>query len=154
MSNLDQAFNLLDKSIDDIEDLPGFAVPTNGLYSLKFNTKLKEVNGKPCVEANFEVVAPVELDDPSTEADPANKPGTRFSMLFQIENEMAVGRLKELMAPASVHFGEGNMLSLCRDVCSHESLVVAKVTRRKDKTDPDKLYANVSGLNFGRAGNS
>lgn len=148
MTDLNAAFQGLDKSIDDIEDLPGFAVPTNGLFSLKFSTKLKEVSDKPCVEANFEVIHIVELDDPSTESDPANKPGTRFSSLYQIENEMAVSRLKELMAPAAANFNENNMLVLCRDVCATESIVVAKVTRRKDKTDPDKFYANVSGLTF------
>ena len=148
MTDLNAAFNLLDKSIDDIEDLAGFAVPTNGLYSLKFQTKLKEVNDKPCVEANFEVIAAVELDDPSTENDPANKPGTKFSMLFQIENDMAVSRLKEMMAPAAQHYNEGNMLVLCRDVCANESIVVAKVKRRIDKKDPDKVYANVSGITF------
>ena len=149
MTELNNAFNLLDKSIDDIEDLAGFAVPTNGMYSLKFSTKLKEVNDKPCVEANFEVIAAVELDDPSTENDPANKPGTKFSLLFQIENEMAVSRLKELMAPAAAHYNEGNMLVLCRDICANESVVVAKVKRRYDKKDADKIYAQVSGINFG-----
>lgn len=140
------AFSLLDKSIDDIEDLPGFATPTNGIFSLKFSTKLKEVQDKPCVEANFEVIAPIELDDVAEEENPVNKAGTRFSILFQIENEIALGRLKELMAPAAAHFNESNMLVLVRDTCAQEIIVAAKVTRRKDKKDPDKFYPNVSGM--------
>lgn len=142
------ALNLLDKSIDDIEDLPGFAVPHNGLFSFKFSTQVKTINDAEFVEANFEVLEAVELNDPSTADDVANKPGTRFSMLFSLEGEYAdksISRLKELMAPVVEQFGERNLLKLVTEVAK-DLVVVGKVKRREDKKEKGKFYADVSDL--------
>lgn len=142
------ALNLLDKSIDDIEDLPGFAVPHNGLFSLRFSTSIKTIAGKEAVEASFEVLEALELNDPSTSGDSANKPGTKFSSLFFLEGdnaEMSVARLKELVAPVGEHTGERNLLKLVTEVCK-DLVVVGKVKRRADKQDKEKFYADVSGL--------
>jgi len=134
--------SLLDKSIDDIEDLPGFEVPVNGVYSLKFNTATKIVNEVDCVEANFEVIECVEQNDPN---EPATKPGTKFSMLFRLNNDVALGKMKELLVPIAKHFDEGNLLKLITDVCK-DLVIVAKVKRRADKEDKEKFYADVSNL--------
>lgn len=142
------ALSILDKSIDEIDDLPGFAVPNNGLYSLKFSTSIKSINGKECVEANFEVLECLELNDASTEGDPANKAGTKFSCLFFLEGDNAdksISRLKELVAPVAESTGERNLLKLVTEVIK-DMIVVGKVKRRADKTDKDKFYADVSGL--------
>jgi hypothetical protein len=143
MSN-EKSFNLglLDKSIDDIEDLPGFEVPVNGVYTLKFSTAIKVVKDKDCVEANFEVIECQEQNDP--EATPT-KAGTKFSMLFQLENEIAQGKMKELVMPIAAHFGERNMGKLITETCK-DLIINAKVTRRADKEDKEKFYANVTNV--------
>lgn len=145
------ALNLLDKSIDDIEDLPGFAVPHNGLFSLKFSTNVKEINGKEFVEANFEVLEALELNDPTTSGEACNKPGTKFSTLFGLEGEHAdksISRLKELVAPVCEATGERNLLKVVTEVCK-DMIVIGKVKRRADKNDKDKFYADVSDLQVG-----
>lgn len=134
--------SLLDKSIDDIDDLPGFEVPVNGIYSLKFNTAVKVVNEVDCVEANFEVIECVEQNDPN---ETATKPGTKFSMLFRLNNDIALGKMKELLIPIAKHFNEGNLLKLITDTCK-DLIISAKVKRRADKEDKEKFYADVSNV--------
>lgn len=138
----DKQFNmgLLSKSIDDIEDLPGFEVPVPGMYSLKFSTSVKVVNDKDCVEASFEVIECLEQNDPETEP---TKAGTKFSMLFQLGNEIAEGKLKEIVVPVAAHFGEKDMAKLVTETCK-DLIITAKVKRRADKNDKDKFYADVS----------
>lgn len=134
--------SLLDKSIDDIEDLPGFEVPVNGVYSLKFNTAVKVVNEVDCVEANFEVIEVIEQNDPN---EAPTKAGTKFSMLFRLNNDVALGKMKELLMPIAKHFDEGNLLKLITDTCK-DLVIAAKVKRRADKEDKEKFYADVSNV--------
>lgn len=134
--------SLLDKSIDDIEDLPGFEVPLPGIYSLKFSTALKVINDNDCIEASFEVIECLEQNEPDEEP---TKIGTKFSMLHQMDNEIAMGKLKELVAPIAVHFNERNLAKLVMDTCK-DLVITAKVKRRKDKNDAEKFYADVSGV--------
>jgi len=143
-----RVFNLglLDKSIDDIEDLPGFEVPVNGVYSLKFSTALKVVKMKgkdaDCVEANFEVIECLEQND--AEATPT-KAGTKFSMLFNVENDIAAGKMKELLAPIAAHFQESDLAKLVTETCK-DLIITATIKRRADKEDPDKFYPSVSNV--------
>lgn len=140
--------SLLDKSIDDIEDLAGFEVPVNGSYSMKVWTELKLVNDKDCIETNFEVIECLEKQN---DADPDTKPGTKFSMLTQIENDTALSRFKmDIGAPTAAHFGEGNLLKQVTEVLHKDQGIIctATVKRRADKEDKDKFYANVKNLQF------
>lgn len=145
------ALSLLDKSIDEIDDLPGFAVPHNGMFSLRFNTAIKTINDKEFVEANFEVIEALELNDPTTAEEGCNKAGTKFSSLFGLEGEHAdksISRLKELVAPIAEATGERNLLKLVTEIIK-DMVVVGKVKRRADKTDKEKFYADVSELQVG-----
>lgn len=143
MSNKQVNLALLDKSIDDIDDLPGFEVPVPGMYTLKFWTELKVVNDKDCVSCNFETIECLEQNDAE---EPPTKSGTKFNTLHQVENDIAMGKLKELLVPVSQHFGVSNVATLVTETCKEPLIVVAKVKRRKDKNDADKFYADVSGL--------
>jgi hypothetical protein len=138
--------SLLSGSIDDIDDLPGFEVPVPGIYSLKFSTGLKVVamKGKDtdCVEANFEVIECIEQNDPD---EVPTKAGTKFSMLFQLGNEISEGKMKEVLLPIAAHFQERNMAKLITDVCK-DLIIAAKVKRRADKEDKEKFYPDVSGV--------
>lgn len=134
--------SLLDKSIDDIDDLAGFETPVPGMYSLKFSTSLKKVNDKDCVSCDFEVIECIEQND--AELAPT-KPGTKFNTLHQLENDIALGKLKEMLVPVSQHFGVSNLATLVQETCK-DLIVVAKVKRRKDKNDPEKFYADVGAL--------
>ena len=134
--------SLLDMSIDDIGDLPGFEVPVAGIYTLKFSTAVKVVANKDAVEANFEVIECLEQNAPALEP---TKAGTKFSCLFFLDNDISQGKMKELLMPVAKHFEERNMLKLTTDTCK-DLIVSAKVKRRADKNDSEKFYAEVSGI--------
>ena len=136
--------SLLSKSIDDIEDLPGFEAPVNGMYSLKFSTNVKVINDKDCVEAAFEVIECLEQNNPE---EPATKPGTKFSTLFQLGNDIAEGKLKELVTPIAAHFDVRDLATLVTETCK-DLIITAKVKRRADKNDSDKHYADVSQVSI------
>jgi hypothetical protein len=139
---------LLDKTIDDIEDLAGFEVPIEGIYTLKFYTKTKVINDKDAIEANFETIECVEQNDP--DATPT-KPGTKFGVAYFLDNDIAMGRFKALIAPVANHFGESNLATLVTETCAESQalIVQAKVKRRADKNDKEKFYADVSNLVIG-----
>jgi len=145
MSNAEFNMSLLDKSIDDIDDLASFAVPPNGTYSLKVYTELKKVNDNECVEANFEVVDTVELADP-TGTPP--KTGDKFSLLFKLGHEVGEGKMKEFLAPFAAASGERNVAKLLTEVLHKDQglIVVGTVKQRKDKEDPEKVYASVKNI--------
>jgi len=138
INNID---SLLSASLDDLDDLPSFEVPPPGVYLLTVNTDVKKVNDKDCIEAQFTVNEVVELKDAN-----ATPPqiGNKFSMLFTL-NEIGVGKLKQFCAPFADHFGEKKIGVLIRDHIK-DVIVSASVTNRKDKEDPEKVYASVKIL--------
>lgn len=134
--------SLLDRGIDDIDDLPGFRVPPNGVYSLKANMTLKVINDKDTVEAGFEVIECIEQNDPNEEP---CKPGDKFNVLFQLGNEIGEGKLKEFVVPFADHFGERNLGKLVTETIK-DVIITATIKQRADKNDPDKKYAGVSNV--------
>jgi hypothetical protein len=134
--------SMLDKGIDDIDDLPGFVVPPNGMYCLKLNLTPKVVNDKDVVEASFEVVSTIEQND--ADAVPP-KEGTKFSTLYHLGTEIGEGKLKELLTPISAATGVKSIKQLVTETCK-DFLISAKVKRRADKEDKDKFYAQISDV--------
>ncbi len=140
--------SLLDMDLEEIADLPGFAVPPNGEYILKMTCETKEVNKRKALETSFEVVECLKQDD---DTEPAGKIGDKFSMLFFLENDdpeklkITFGKLKELVAGVAESTGISNVGLLVRDVLA-STVVQATVKRRVDKDDKDKIYATVKNL--------
>ncbi len=147
-------FSLLDKDLSDIEDLPGFEVPSNGEYILQLKSALKMVNNKPAVEASYVVVECVKKDN---DADPDSKEGTKFSQLFFLTGDgsdpekdaemqaLGLGKLKQLVAGVAEQVGVSNMGVLLRDHLK-ECVVTATVKRRVDTKDKDRIYATVKNM--------
>ena len=135
--------DLFSASLDDIADLPAFEAPPPGAYVLTVKTEVKEINNKPAVAANFTVVETVELKDP--EAKPV-VPGTQFSIAFILGSNIAEGKLKLLLAPFAEHFGTSKVGELVRDHLAEEVTIAATITNRKDKEDPDRVYADVKNI--------
>lgn len=139
-AGIDDLFNA---SIDDLADLPSFETPPAGSYLLTASMEVKEVNQKQCVEASFTVNETVELADPATSTPVAN--GTKFSTLFQMDNEFGVGNLKKFLKPFAEHYGTSNIGKLVRDEIKNVS-ISGLIKTRKDKNDPDKVYGTVTNI--------
>lgn len=138
-SSIDDLFST---SIDDLADLPSFETPAPGAYILKASADTKKINDKDAIEASFEVVEVIELKNAT---DKAVVPGTKFSTAFFLDNEFAIGNLKKFLAPFAQHFGKTNIGDLIREDMK-DVLIAATVTNRKDKNDPEKVYASVTNI--------
>jgi hypothetical protein len=133
--------DLFSASIDDLADLPAFEAPPPGSYILTVGMSVKQVNNKDVVEAAFTVNETVELSDGN---DTPVIDGTKFSMIFMIDNEFGIGNLKKFLKPFQEHYGVSNIGALVNEI--KDVQISALIKNRKDKNDPDKVYASVSNI--------
>lgn len=143
----EEALALLDKTLDDIEDLPGFEVPVNGRYLLKANRKFKTINEKICAEITLEVMECLKKDNDN---DADTIPGTKFSQLFFLTGEeeavkTSLGMLKQFAKPIGEHFGEDNLKTIVKDHVV-DLLLAATCVRRKDTKNPEIFRARLSNI--------
>jgi hypothetical protein len=144
-ANFDAA-SILDSNIEDLKELPGFEVPTPGIYNLLATAALKEINNATCVEMSVVVISCEEQDDPT--ATPT-VPGTKSSMLFDLSRDFAVSDMKKIMKPFSEHFGVTNLRELVEETIT-DVQIIAKVGRRAGKVknpgDPVKFFMQLSNI--------
>lgn len=138
-------FDLLDNDIDDFEDLPEFATPWPGNYKFIVKGEPKKVNDKDSVTLTFELLETIEVEDKFKEMEPY-KPGTKFSILYQLDNEFARGNLKKDLMPFCNHFGTRRPSELLNGPLKEGVTITATCKRRKNKEDEDKPYAVVSNI--------
>lgn len=138
MSDLD---NLLDATLDDLEDLPSFAPFPAGAHKVSASFEAKEIANKPAIELTLTLIETIELADP---ASAAPKVGDTCNTMFLLDNEYGRGNLKKCAAS----FKEALGLSSLRDVVDQVKEVecVAVTSIRVDKNDPDKLYLNIKEI--------
>lgn len=143
--------DLFDADIEDIADLPAFETPPPGAYLLRVSTSTKEINDKPAVVADFEVVETVELkiqDESDKKYRAPVKEGTKFGVAFILGHPVSEGRLKQFLVPFAEHFGvkgKGSIGILVRDTVK-EVTIAATITNRADKEDPEIVYAGVKNI--------
>ena len=138
---LDAMDNLLDATLDDLEDLPEFTPFKPGAHKVTASFDVKEINDKQAVELAFTLVETLELSDPQQEKD---APGHTSSTMFLLENEYGRGNLKKCAAPFGVALGFSTIREIVEGVKDVECLILTTV--RKDKNDPDKVYLNVKEI--------
>lgn len=134
--------DLFATSIDDLADLASFETPPPGSYILELTMDVKKINEKDAVEASFVVVETVELANEKEDKPVAA--GTKFSIAYMIGNEFGLGNLKRFLKPFSEHYGQGNIGALLNELKG--VTISALVKNRKDKNDPDKVYATISNI--------
>lgn len=139
MSELD-INELLDATLDDLADVPAFAILPVGSHIVSSSAELKEVNDKPVVELSFILVEHVELDDPEE----ALVEGTECNAAFFLATEFGQGNFKEIAIPLGAALG----VSKLRDVIeAWQDIEVAVVTtQRADKNDKTKKYMQIKTL--------
>lgn len=138
-ANLD--FSILDGTLDDIEDLPGFLVFPSGAYLVELHQGLgkKAIAGHPAVEMPMKCIEVKELADPN-DADKQPKVGDVCTIAFMLDNEFGRGNLKKVLEPIGEKLGikqNSQILSASRGV---KAIVVIKKTENKEK---QKEYANL-----------
>ena len=134
--------DLLDATLDDLEDLPEFAVFPHGAHRCLANMEIKEVNNKQCVELTLKLQEHLELANPAADAE--MPVGTVSSVLFMLDNEFGRGNLKKIAKPLGEALGTGVLREIVEQCTDIEVAVITST--RKDKNDPDKLYLNIKEL--------
>lgn len=131
--------DLMDASIDDLKDLPGFEVPPKGHYKLRVSLEKKDVNGHASIEAKCEVLETLELADKGQQP---VEPGNKFSQLFMMDNEWGQGGFKGFAVPIAAGLGLqggkiGEVVKAVQGVT-----IAATIGHRYNKEDKDKPVAD------------
>jgi len=123
--------SILDSSIDDLADLPEFAVYPNGVHRVIINFEKKEVNKHPSVEMKMKALETVEL---ANAGDTPLEAGTEASVLYMLDNEFGQGSFKAIMKTLGEATGAGKISEIMEAAQGMEVQVVCKVRQNKDKT--------------------
>jgi len=141
MSELDQ---LLDSTLDDLEDLPSFTPFPIGAHKVLATFELKEINGKNAVELNFKLLETLELADASVDFDTYPKAGDTSNTMFMLDNEFGRGNLKKCAMPFGAALGFATTREIIEGVKEVECIILTGL--RTDKNDPDKQYLQVKEI--------
>lgn len=131
--------SILDSSIDDLADLPEFAVFPAGVHRVTISWEQKEVNNHPSIELKMRMVETVELANPESDTPPAA--GSECSVLFMMDNEFGQGKLKQVVKPIAAAVGASNIKAAIENSKGMEIQVVTRVRQNKDKT---QSYADIT----------
>lgn len=123
--------SILDSSIDDLADLPEFAVFPNGVHRVIINFEKKTVNNHPSVEMKMKALETVEL---ANAGDTPLEAGTESSVLFMLDNEFGQGSFKSIMKVLAEATGTSKLSEAMEAAQGMEVQVVCKVRQNKDKT--------------------
>lgn len=132
MSNLDQ---LLDATLDDLDDLPEFKAFPAGAHKCLATFGTKEINGKPAATLDFKYVEAIELADPQS-VEP--KAGDSCNAMFLLDNEYGQGNFKKAAKPFTELVGSTSLRAIVEGVKDVEVILISSL--RADKNDADKQY--------------
>lgn len=129
-------------TLDDIEDLPGFAVFLSGAYRIELPNGMvrKEVNGKQAVAADMKLLEIMELSEAPVEGETPPKIGDINNILFMTNNKTGAGFYKQFATPISEKLGTRNLNQINEGSRGMQLLVVLKRTYSKEK---GKHYSQV-----------
>lgn len=134
-------FSILDGTLDDIEDLPGFAVYPSGAYLIELSKGLiqKVIGTHPAVEMEMKCLEVKELSSPE-DATKSPKVGDICSIAFMLDNEIGRGKLKQVLDPIGERLGTKNNREIMTASKGIQAVVIIKKTEDKVK---GKEYANL-----------
>ncbi len=139
MSSFD---DLMDMSMDEVEDLPPIGVPPTGHYNLLVSaTRESKDGGNEFIKFAYTVESVNEVKNSAEESEAAV--GQNFVEFFSplkkdgTVNEFGMKFLKQAMAPFAAHFGGGNFSNVLQSI--DKISVAASLVRTKDKKDADRF---------------
>ena len=135
--NLD---NLLDATLDDLEDLPEFKPFPVGTHRVTITLTKKEINKHPAFELKMKAIETIELAN--SEDQPLSE-GATDSVSYMLDNEWGRGAFKKIMTPLGQHFGISRISEVIEAAQGAEVVVVTKQRPNKEKT---KSYTDIVEL--------
>jgi hypothetical protein len=145
---------LLDGTLDDLADIPEFRNYPIGVHKVKiswdtaktldgvYKVKDKEETGlKTFVQLSMEAIETIEL--PAGSTDTPLEVGAQAQLLYDLNNEFAQGKFKEIMKALASHYGAKSNRELLAESNGAEVLIVVK--HRTDKKSK-KVYIDVDSM--------
>lgn len=123
--------DILDMTLDDLEDLPSFEPYPAGAHRVLVNMEEKTINDKKSVEVSLKLLETLELAEPTKDA--AMEEGAETSVLCGLGNEFGRGELKKLATPIGQALGIGNIREVIEQCNDIECIVVT--WKQQDKND-------------------
>lgn len=120
---------LLDGTLDDLADVPGFQTYPVGAHKCVINWK--KVDKKPAYSLQLTAIETVELTDPN---DTPLAAGTMTSVMFMLDNEYGQTAFRKVIAALSEYYGAGSNREIMEKSEGAECLVVTKKRSNKEKT--------------------
>jgi hypothetical protein len=121
--------SLLDMQLDDIADLPEFKSFPAGAHKVSISLESKQVGTHPCVEVKLVAIETLELASP-TDTVPLSA-GDSTGVLYMLDNEFGVGKLKAVLKPLSVHCGTTGIRDTIEASKNLEAVVLTKIRRNR-----------------------
>lgn len=146
----DNIDDLLNASMDDLEDLPPQGVPPSGHYNLTVTFAVEKIGDdeKDVVTASYVVDAINELKDEDERSEVAV--GQQFKEFFHLtkkngeKNTFGIGTLKQRLAPHAERFGTKNIGELINNV--KQVAITATVQRRVNKKNEDQFNMQMKDI--------
>ena len=124
--------DLLNSSVDDLADMPEFAVFPAGAHRVSVSFSSKTVNKHPSVEMKMVARETVELANPNDDQPLAA--GTEGTILFMLDNDLGQGKLKDILKVFAGVTGGATLSEIMANANGSEVVAVTKVRQNKEKT--------------------
>lgn len=141
LSNVDTN-DILDMTLDDLEDLPTFEPYPAGAHRVLVTLEEKTINDNKNVEVTFKLQEHMELADP-TKAKPL-KEGAETSLLCGLGNEWGRGELKKIATPIGQALGLSSIRDVIEQANDIECVVVTYL--QQDKNDKELYRTKVKSI--------
>lgn len=151
MSNENTEFNLdslLDGTLDDLANVPGFENFHPGSHKFTINWKLpKKEQGKefkPVIKLQLTLIETVELNDAS---DTPQTPGTMSSIQFAMDNEYGQTAYRAVIEQLGQHYGAGTNREIMEKSEGAECLGITKLREgKKIEGKPTPIFLQLEAI--------
>lgn len=141
----DSMTNLLDATLDDLEDLPTYAPYPAGVHRVLATFTEKEGKDKAqLIELSFKALNTEELVDPAK--DTPIEAGDETSVSYMLDNEWGQKFFKKDALPFGEHFATRSLREIVEQTTDIECLIVTSL--RQDKSDKTKFYMDVKEIHI------
>jgi len=135
MSEAQTEFNmdaLLDGTLDDLADIPGFEPFRRGTHVAILNIEGPvKVGTHPAFKAKFKLKETVELANKGEEP---QAPGAETEILYTMDNEFGQGSFKKLLGWLNESFQKGTNREIIEAAQGAEVLIITDQRSNKDKS--------------------
>ena len=142
MTELD---DLLDTTLDDLEDLPEFKPYPAGAHRALATFELKEINKKDAVELSFKYMECMELADPQDEMP---KEEDTASTIFFLDNEFGRGNLKLCSTPFGDALGFKTTREIIEGVKDVECVIISTIRYAKEDREKERPFLNIKQIDI------